>query len=57
MEDDTTLPAAARRDFSPLYVRFGSKAAQAISASRQHVRFSPKADIRELASRCPLCAI
>src|SRR5262249_864129 len=43
MEDDTTLSTAALRDFSPLYVRFGSQADR-----RHHGAMSalpPKADI------------
>ena len=45
------------QDFVAAYVRIGSKAAQAISASRQRMSASPqKRTYGELASRCPLCA-
>jgi len=33
MEDDTTLPTAALRDFSPVYVRFGSLATSRYASS------------------------
>src|SRR5262245_7760449 len=61
MEDDTTLPSAALRDFSPVFVRFGSSATDAVEAALRfmsallrkrtcvslprYVRFVPIADI------------
>src|SRR5262245_17545759 len=54
MEDDTTLPTAALRDFSPPNVRYGSKADKA--ALRRHVRFAPKSGQSGDMLARPLCA-
>src|SRR5262245_9340568 len=49
MEDDTTLPTAALRDFSPLNVCFGSSTAEGIDVTpRRLSALHPKADIRDL---------
>src|SRR5262245_57574933 len=45
---------AALRDFSPVYVRFGSKADAA--ACFGHVRFTPESGHQSARRECPLCA-
>ena len=48
---------AALQDFSPTYVRFGSKAARTINAGfAAHVCFAPKADKQQIVSAGPLSA-
>jgi len=41
MEDDTTLPTAALRDFRPVCHRYGSTASGAISGSRRCISAVP----------------
>src|SRR5262249_16974216 len=52
--DDTTLPTAALRDFSPLNVRFGSTAD--IASRLGSVRFTPESGQTAHISVCALCA-
>src|SRR5262249_29730579 len=40
--DDTTLPTAALRDFSPLHVRYGSSATDMVKAARSSTSASPR---------------
>ena len=51
--NDSTHDAAAVRDFSPAYVRFGSGVD--ISRLLSHVRFAPQSGHRGFDSKSPLC--